>query len=107
MDVAPYTELGDFIDTLNVKDIKIETNTIRRVDKDEIFVNTEKVKNRIIFGISDWMHISKIEYLISYIFSSIIIFTYKCVLCANVLREIKYVNGVKLTLDCITIEYFC
>ena len=33
MDVAPFTELQDFIDCLDVEDKKVETESIRREDK--------------------------------------------------------------------------
>jgi len=46
MDVAPFTELQDFIDSLDVEDKKVETESIRREDKDGIYVKDVEVERR-------------------------------------------------------------
>ena len=46
MDVASFTELQDFIDSFDVEDKKLETETIKKVDKDEIYVKDEEVDKR-------------------------------------------------------------
>ena len=44
MDVAPYTELQDFIDSLDVKDRKVEIETVRVEEKDDICVGDTEVE---------------------------------------------------------------
>ena len=46
MDVASFTELQDFIDSLDVEDKKLETETIKKEDKDGIYVKDEEVDKR-------------------------------------------------------------
>ena len=46
MDVAPFTELQDFIDSLDVEDKKVETKSIRMEDKDGIYVKDVEVERR-------------------------------------------------------------
>ena len=56
MDVASFTELQDFIDSLDVEDKKLETETIRKEDKDGIYgkdVEVDKGKNDIWQNIAD------------------------------------------------------
>jgi len=46
MDVAPFNELQNFIDSLDVEDKKVETKSIRREDKDGIYVKDVEVERR-------------------------------------------------------------
>ena len=46
MDVAPYTELQDFIDSLDVKDRKVEIETVRVEEKDDISVGDTEIEER-------------------------------------------------------------
>ena len=46
MDVASFTELQDFIDSLDIEDKKVETESIRREDKDGIYVKDVEVERR-------------------------------------------------------------
>ena len=46
MDVASFTELQDFIDSLDVEDKKLETETIRKEDKNGIYVKDVDVDER-------------------------------------------------------------
>ena len=57
MDVASFTELQDFIDSLNVEDKKLETETIRKENKDE---EVDKRQNYI------WQNIANAAYNWSY-----------------------------------------
>ena len=60
MDVAPYTELQDFIDSLDVKDRKVETETVRDKEKDDICVGDTEVEERRQDGI--WQIIADAAY---------------------------------------------
>jgi len=46
MDVAPYTELQDFIDSLDVKDRKVEIETVRVEEKGDISVGDTEIEER-------------------------------------------------------------
>jgi hypothetical protein len=46
MDVVPYTELQDFIDSLDVKDRKVEIESVRVEEKDDICVGDTEVEER-------------------------------------------------------------
>ena len=46
MDVAPYIELQDFINSLDVKDRKVEIETVREEEKDDICVGDTEVEER-------------------------------------------------------------
>ena len=59
MDVAPFTELQDFIDTLDVEDKKLETKTVGEEDKDGIYVVDTEVDKR---QADIWQNIADVAY---------------------------------------------
>ena len=59
MDVAPFTELQDFIDNLDVEDKKLETKTVGEEDKDGIYVVDTEVDKR---QADIWQNIADVAY---------------------------------------------